>query len=261
MNYNELYNMKEVVKLIEKHVYERQIDRHQGLNVLLDFLVDMFDIRHFYTKDGFTENCRLLAVREPHLFRIAMIWMDKVATALEHGTWIDFFGGIYEEMYQSKGKASALGQFFTPPPLCDTMSAIAGRCDTGRVNDCACGSGRTLLSAYAYSGYPTGVYYIADDIDTASVKMCALNMMMHGMRGRVMRHDTLRDPVSFDYGFEINEVRYPFPTCFYSVRKTSQTTENEIVKPPFKVEKPKGETTCKPVKKTSDKSGQLSLFD
>ena len=35
---------------MEKHVYERKIDRMQGLNVLLDFLADMFDYRHYILK-------------------------------------------------------------------------------------------------------------------------------------------------------------------------------------------------------------------
>lgn len=37
--------MKEVVKLIEKVVTEKKIDRHQGLNAVLDFLIDIFDVR------------------------------------------------------------------------------------------------------------------------------------------------------------------------------------------------------------------------
>lgn len=213
--------MKETISLIEKHVRERQIDRHNGLDALCNFLIDMFDIRHYNTEDGYLEYWTELHRREPYLFKIAEIWLDKVATAMENGTWIDFFGGIYEEMYQSKGKASALGQFFTPSSLCDCMSKMVCPSDSRRVNDAACGSGRTLLSAFAASGYSQSSYYIGEDIDTSSVKMCALNLMAHGMRGRVVRHDTLKDPVHFDYGFEINEVRYPFPTMFYSLRKIS----------------------------------------
>lgn len=256
---NDLYNMKEVIKLLEKHVYERQVDRHQGLNVLLDFLVDMFDVRHFYKENGFQANCLELSEKEPYLYKIAIIWMNKVTDALENGTWIDFFGGIYEEMYQSKGKASALGQFFTPPAICDMMSIVAGRNVTGRVNDCACGSGRTLLSAFANSGYPKDVYYMGDDIDTASVKMCALNMMIHGMRGRVVRHDTLKEPIAFDYGFELNEVRYPIPTMYYSLRRISHTRESIVDKNIPMVEDRKIETKIE--KKTKKpETGQLSLF-
>ena len=49
--------MKEVVKLIEKVVSEKRIDRHQGLNAVLDFLIDVFDARH-YTTEGVCKMCR-----------------------------------------------------------------------------------------------------------------------------------------------------------------------------------------------------------
>lgn len=155
------------------------------------------------------------------------------------------------------------------------------------INDCACGSGRTLVShfmeTYRQTGkHPVSYYYQGEDIDIVSVKMCALNMMIHGMRGRAIRHDTLMEPVSFDYGFEINEVRYPFPTPFYSLRPiTYQETEEQrkahffepigtkkipiTIDPPIKpikstktTPKPQ-ETTVLPLTKP-DKDGQYSLF-
>ena len=228
--------MKEVIKLIESHVRRTGIDRHRGLESLLDYLLDMFDMRHFMTADGFCRNIEEARARDGDLFSIALIWMEKVSDAMDMGRSLDFFGGVYEEMYQSKGKASTLGQFFTPESLCECMSRLvySGHEDTGgRINDCACGSGRTLISHFMASGNMKG-YYIGEDIDTMSVKMCALNMMIHGMRGRVVRHDTLMDPIYFDYGFEINEVRYPFPTNFYSVRKISHRKPEALVEPVIK---------------------------
>lgn len=44
--------MKEVVKLIEKVVSDKQIDRHQGLNAVLDFLIGMFDVDHYLKPEG-----------------------------------------------------------------------------------------------------------------------------------------------------------------------------------------------------------------
>ena len=254
--------MKDVIKLIESHVRRTGIDRHRGLESLLDYLLDMFDMRHFMTADGFCRNIEEARARDGDLFSIALIWMEKVSDTMDMGRSLDFFGGVYEEMYQSKGKASTLGQFFTPESLCECMSRLvySGHEDTGgRINDCACGSGRTLISHFMASGNMKG-YYIGEDIDTMSVKMCALNMMIHGMRGRVVRHDTLRDPIYFDYGFEINEVRYPFPTNFYSVRKISHRKPETIVKP---VIKPVIKPVVKPVvMENSHKSTstQLELF-
>jgi hypothetical protein len=56
--------MKEVVKLIEKVVTEKRIDRHQGLNAVLDFLIDVFDVRHYATANGWFERvarCRTMS--------------------------------------------------------------------------------------------------------------------------------------------------------------------------------------------------------
>lgn len=217
--------MKEVIKLIEKVVTQKKIDRHQGLNAVLDFLIDMFDIRHYRTEGGWFAAVKKASEEEPYLFRIMEIWMEKVADAMEAGKWIDFFGGIYEEMYQSKSKASALGQFYTPPELCDLLA----RCSepvNGKVNDSACGSGRTLLAAASVTGFDRKNYYVGEDIDVTSVKMCALNLMIHGCKGKVVQHDTLVNPVLYDYAFRINDVRYPIPTPFYSLTRISFTKED-----------------------------------
>lgn len=216
--------MKEVVNLIEKHVNERKIDRHQGLNVLLDFLVEMFDRIHF-EENNFIDNCKIQAKKEPCLYKVAMIWMDKVATAMERGGWIDFFGEIYEEMYQSNRKASTLGQFFTPPSVCDMISELSVPV-YGRINDSACGSGRTLLASASASRFSRSNVYFGEDIDSVSVKMCALNLMIHGCRGFVLQHDSIVEQEMFDFGFRINDIRYPIQTPFYSLTKIKMTKKD-----------------------------------
>ena len=217
-------SMKEVVNLIEKHVNERKIDRHQGLNVLLDFLVEMFDRNHF-EKNNFIDNCKIQAKKEPCLYKVAMIWMDRVATAMESGGWIDFFGEIYEEMYQSNRKASTLGQFFTPPSVCDIMSELSVPV-YGRINDSACGSGRTLLASASASRFSRSNVYFGEDIDIVSVKMCALNLMIHGCRGFVLQHDSIVEKEIFDFGFRINDICYPIQTPFYSLTKIKMTKKD-----------------------------------
>lgn len=213
--------MKEVINLLERHVNERNIDRHRGLEVLCDFLLDLFDYRHYLTENGWVTHLIKQKETEPYLFQIAVIWADKIAEAMENGEWKDFFGELYEKMYQTRGKASILGQFYTPTHLCDLLTKCVSTGDERRINDPACGSGRTLLAHFAHTEFDPKGYYIGEDIDTISVKMCALNMMIHGMRGRAVRHDTLKSPVHFDYGYEVNEIRYPFHTTLFCVRKIS----------------------------------------
>jgi type I restriction enzyme M protein len=246
--------MKEVVTLIEKVVTEKKIDRHQGLNAVLDFLIDIFDIKHWKEPEGWFKAVTKAEQEEPHLYRIMMIWMDKVATAMENGSWLDFFGGVYEEMYQSKGKASTLGQFFTPPNLCDLLAKVSQPTE-GKISDCACGSGRTLLAGASAAGFPRSNFYIGEDLDVVSVKMCALNLMIHGCQGRVVQHDTLKNPILYDYGFRINDIRYPMPTPFYSLTRISLTKEdiarkNERIKEMYgdnvKVEQYNGYEVVKP---------------
>lgn len=211
--------MKEIIKRIEESVIKKRTSRENGLNIFLDYLIDMFDIK-YVIDNSFTKHLQKKKEEDIDLFYATIEWMNIVTEYLEHDKCIDMFGNIYTEMYQSKGKASVLGQFFTPPHVCDLMAGIIGEnVITGNIiSDPACGSGRTLLAAFVK--YKKG-YYIGEDIDLVSVKMCALNMMIYGMRGRAICHDTIQSPVYFGIGYEINEVRYPMPTPLYSIREIS----------------------------------------
>lgn len=217
--------MKQVVKLIEEHCRKHNVDAIRGLDVTTDYLIDCFDIRHYYKRGGWEEHILQKKKESEELFQVLQIWLMKVTEAIEKGGWLDFFGSVYEEMYQSKSKASAMGQFFTPPAVSDLLTSCVDGTNDAKVNDCACGSGRLLLAQWAKSENKKG-YYQGEDLDFQSVKMCALNLMVHGCRGRVIRHDTLMNPVLFDYGFELNEIRYPIPTPYYSLRKIHYTKED-----------------------------------
>ena len=208
--------MKRIIQEIEESVRKHGHDRQQGLAIWLDYLIDLFDVK--YIMDGtFEKHLVKKAEDDENLYNATIMWLEMVAKKIDDGGWIDVFGNIYEEMYQSKGKSSMLGQFFTPKGLCDLMANMNEPTD-GKIGDPACGSGRTLLAAYVNN---KKAYYIGEDIDGISCKMCALNLMVHGAKGRVICHDTLNSPVYFNWGFEINEVRYPIPTEFYSLRRIS----------------------------------------
>lgn len=280
-------SVKEIIKHITNHTNKLNIERHNTLNTWLDYMIEYFDISQYRTPEGWAQMQDKKYRESPDLYTATYMWMDITATDMEAYRTSDILGTVYEELFQSKGKASSLGQFFTPLPICDMLSQCTWQNNQKRfnVNDCSCGSGRTLVSHYMEKlrrNNHTPAFYIGEDIDITSVKMCALNMMIHGMHGRAVRHDTLMEPVSFDYGFEINEVRYPFPTPFYSLRPiTYQETEEQrkarllepigtkktpiAIDPPIKpikstktTPKPQ-ETTVLPLTKP-DKDGQYSLF-
>ena len=118
--------------------------------------------------------------------------------------WFDPLGEFYEVL-SSRGKKSALGQFFTPEPVVEFMSQINGDPEelTGKgykISDPTCGSGRMLIAFH--SRFP-GNYTFGEDIDPICCKMTCLNMMVHGCEGEVIQHNAL-DPNDFVKGWYIN---------------------------------------------------------
>lgn len=230
-----MFNAKLYVDVLTKQVKEDGRPYEMALNDFCDYLLDLFSVEAF--KNDFKGLLKWQQERfqaKPHFGFLALAWMDDVTKAMERGKWLDVFGMLYEEMYLIAGKASRTGQFFTPPAVSDLMSELVGtkkkeassmKKDGLKVNDCAAGSGRLLLSHFIEvskqnhsAGRPYS--YIAQDSDPLACKMCALNMMIHGMNGRVICQDTLTlSTPTVEY--IVNEVRYPFYTPYYSVRVKS----------------------------------------
>ena len=127
---------------------------------------------------------------------------ERIAEDLD---WYDALGSLYEEI-ASRSKASFLGQFFTPPEVCNLMAEIQYAPEEKKtgltVNDPACGSGRTLL---AFNKVAPGNYLVAQDMDPICTKMTAINLAIHGCRGQALNGDSLR-PDNFVFGYEINSM-------------------------------------------------------
>lgn len=230
-----MFNAKLYVDVLTKQVKEDGRPYEMALNDFCDYLLDLFSVEAF--KNDFKGLLKWQQERfqaKPHFCFLALAWMDDVTKAMEQGKWLDVFGMLYEKMYLTAGKAARTGQFFTPPAVSDLMSELVGtkkkeassvKKDGLKVNDCAAGSGRLLLSHFIEvskqnhsAGRPYS--YIAQDSDPLACKMCALNMMIHGMNGRVICQDTLTlSTPTVEY--IVNEVRYPFITPYYSVRVKS----------------------------------------
>lgn len=121
--------------------------------------------------------------------------------------YYDAFGRIYETL-NSSGKASALGQFFTPESACEvtvnvTLSDLTEKDVNKRVLDPACGSGRLLYVAHCQHPY---LLYYGIDIDTLCAKMSSLNLMMHGAVGEVVCGNGLWLQKDFSYCIKINPI-------------------------------------------------------
>lgn len=217
---------KKYINVLTEHASKHSRPHEMALSDFCDYLIEFFSIDAF--KDGtveYSQHVLSCTKKNPDFAGLTFQWLDDVATAMEYGEWLDVFGILYEEMYLSRGKASKTGQFFTPQSVSDLVAQIGTQKaeDHGKVNDCAAGSGRLLLAHYMEKSrldHKAGrrFEYVAQDNDPIACKMCALNLMVHGMYGRVECRDTLSmtEPTVV---YVINEVKYPISTPYYSVRK------------------------------------------
>lgn len=220
-------DIKQFVKYLTEVSDNHGIKQEERLDAFCDFIISLFSTDS-YNSGGFRPE---IATPENNDYvTLVSIWCWMVAKEMEKGNSFDLFGQLYEQMFLLKSKASSNGQFFTPDSLCRLMADITDAdveekvSDRGlvRVNDCACGSARTLIAHFmaktrkdhALAGH---YYYEAADIDLPTCKMAACNMMIHGMQGRVVCQDQLSLPTPTAI-FYINEVRYPFPSGMYSIR-------------------------------------------
>ncbi|MBO0933919.1 N-6 DNA methylase [Fibrella aquatilis] len=119
------------------------------------------------------------------------------------GGWYDALGSYYEVL-NSRGKSQWLGQFFTPPDVCDLMAMMTGADEklTGQgqtIHDPACGSGRLLL---AWQAIAPGNYTFGADVDPICTRMTAVNMALHGCEGEAVCMDSLL--MEWRFGYRIN---------------------------------------------------------
>lgn len=230
-----MINKKMYVDILSQQAKEDGRPYEMALSDFCDFLLDLFSVEAFEgDQDGFLAWQQQRLQAKPNFAILAMAWLNDVSQAMDRGQWLDVFGMLYEDMYLTAGKASKTGQFFTPASVSDLLSAIispgkieapSAKIEGSTVNDCAAGSGRLLLAHFmevSKLNHSAGrrYQYVAQDSDPLVCKMCALNMMVHGMNGKVICQDTLAMSTPSAV-YCINEIRYPFVSPYYSVRVKS----------------------------------------
>lgn len=230
-----MMNAKLYIDILSDQAKEDGRPYEMALSDFCDYLLDLFSVDAFLgDTEGYQKWLKQRLQAKPKLGTLAVMWLNDVSHAVYQGKWLDVFGTLYEDMYLTSGKASKTGQFFTPASLSDLMRAIiapdkieasSAKIDGSIVNDCAAGSGRLLLSHYMEVSKQNPLagrryQYIAQDSDPLVCKMCTLNMMAHGMNGKVICQDTLALSTPSAV-YCINEVRYPFISPYYSVRVKS----------------------------------------
>jgi len=95
------------------------------------------------------------------------------------------------------------GQYFTPEPICDMMATISvgNPADGQTVADCACGSGRMLLSAAKINRH---LKLYGADLDITCCKMALLNMLLNSLQGEIAHMNTLSN--EFYRGFKVETI-------------------------------------------------------
>jgi type I restriction enzyme M protein len=125
--------------------------------------------------------------------------LKRLVSLIDSETWIslgvDVKGAIYEgllERHAGEVKSGA-GQYFTPRPLIDAMVRVMQPKPPMKICDPACGTGGFLLAAYEYMKDQThdkGVRrklaretFTGIDIVPEVVRLCAMNLYLHGIGG------------------------------------------------------------------------------
>jgi len=136
---------------------------------------------------------------EKAYWEMIVAWINELTVKLEKYPYYDLLGQFYEELVQSRSKASNLGQFYTPTTVTELMSSLSidDKPDTelnNRVaNDPTCGSARMLMSAHVHSKGKLFLY--GQELDETSAKMATLNFWSHGCRGSILHMDTLEGTI------------------------------------------------------------------
>lgn len=201
-----LYNLNQSSK--------NDVDITVTWNEWLSWCCCAFDWKEIVNVGGLPQ--RLSACKDDNLkyYEAMSGWLELASDGISKYGAYDAFGALYEKYIQSSHKASSNGQFFTPTSVCDVMAEISldDKCmkpttEVVTFNDCTCGSGRTLLSAWNSCDKYNRNLFFAGDLDTTSVKMCALNFMVHGMVGAVEKRDALTK--EWFFGYIVNGCKVP----------------------------------------------------
>lgn len=208
---------EELVRIARK----KNSSPESALNLFIEHALRAFDVSKIENSATYEEWVGAVLAEDNDYKDLVVTWMKNVHESLAKGKAYDFFGGVYEEMFQSKGKASSTGQFFTPMGVCEVMARLAPPNDDGgliRLSDPCCGSGRLALAHIAENiKNRHRMIAHAEDIDIVSCGMCALNLMVHECFGAVVCHDVLMYDVPHTV-FIVNECKVPSYNPVMSIR-------------------------------------------
>jgi type I restriction-modification system DNA methylase subunit len=161
------------------------------------------------------------------------------------------------ELYMQAISNGHNGQYFTPEPICDMMAAISvgNPIDEQTVADCACGSGRMLLSAAKINRHHK---LYGADLDIICCKMALLNMLLNSLEGEIAHMNSLTN--DFYRGYKVQTTLVDGYYMPYYIEFT-EPKQSQLWLKPVKEPAPKLDKPFEPVRaKTPINGVQGSLF-
>lgn len=240
-NYDAPFELRGMEKMINDFSYKNGYETYKVFDDFLRYVIFGFSLN-----EKPLENWEYKKEQNTFFGELVKEWLTITSKKINISNWYDALGELYMCVISSDATKSSLGQFFTPPTICDLMvSLTANDKSVGKIcGDMACGSGRTLLAFHATN---LGNYLCAEDITKTCCLMTCCNFIVHGCVGEVVWHDSL-DPSTYYGGWKINE--YLTTTGIPTIR-TMQKEESIV----WKNSKTHKENEILSVGK------QLSLFD
>lgn len=145
-------------------------------------------------------------------FAALVIEMDNNGAGLK-----DILGEYFEEHFHNE----KLGQFFTPPSLCNLMADIIPI--TGdKVYDPCCGSGRIFLAAAEKNRTVT---FYGGDISETCCKMTLINLCLNGLKCRISWMNSLSMEIYKEWAVTF----LPYPRVPYIVELKEEPEEIAII--------------------------------
>lgn len=241
-NYDAPIELRGMEKMINDFSYKNGYDTYRVFDDFLRYVIFGFSL-----DEKPLENWEYKKEENTFFGELLKEWVLVTSKKINISNWYDALGELYMCVISSNSTKSSLGQFFTPPIICDLMVSLSASSDksVGKIcGDVACGSGRTLLAFHVVN---LGNYLCAEDINKTCCLMSCCNFIIHGCVGEVVWHDSL-DPSTYYGGWKINE--YLTHTGIPTIRNMEK--EESLVWKNHNEQKPKNQIT--------NIGMQLSLF-
>ncbi|MBS7565769.1 SAM-dependent DNA methyltransferase [Mucilaginibacter sp. Bleaf8] len=238
-------DIKQLLTAFERFAYGNSL--HTAFTDLLDWMLLPFKMH-----DSTEAHSAALDTYRKHKKVNELVELVKMVGDLSEG-----FRDPLGELYMQAISNGHNGQYFTPEPICDMMATISvgNPTDGQTVADCACGSGRMLLSAAKINRH---LKLYGADLDITCCKMALVNMLLNSLQGEIAHMNSLTN--DFYRGYKVSTTLvngYHYP-CYIEFTEAEQSL---IWLKPVKDTAPKFDKPFEPVSaKTPINGVQGSLF-